>query len=107
MCALFCPTCNNILLVRSHPSVQFYCRSCPYLLSIRNKIVSKSTVTTTKQLAKAEDKDDMSRGSKTQVVCPECNHQEAYFFQVQIRSGDEPMTSFFCCCKCDCRWREG
>lgn len=33
---------------------------------------------------------------KTPVQCPKegCNGNEAAFFQVQIRSADEPMTSF-------------
>lgn len=27
--------------------------------------------------------------------CPKCGHNEAYFMQLQIRSADEPMTTFF------------
>lgn len=34
---------------------------------------------------------------KSQVQCPKegCDGEEAAFFQVQIRSADEPMTSFY------------
>ena len=34
---------------------------------------------------------------KARVLCPkdECPGEEAAFFQVQIRSADEPMTSFY------------
>eukprot|EP00921_Rhytidocystis_pertsovi_P011992 GHVQ01019414.1.p1 GENE.GHVQ01019414.1~~GHVQ01019414.1.p1 ORF type:complete len:106 (-),score=7.95 GHVQ01019414.1:36-353(-) len=103
---LNCPSCHNMLLVRSHLAVQFHCRTCPYVLNIQDKVVHKKCYQT-KAVAKAEDKDDKSRGSKTQAVCPDCNHSEAFFFQIQIRSGDEPMTSFYCCCKCECRWKEG
>ncbi len=51
----------------------------------------------------AEREDDVFGGpgawdnaQKTKVQCPAegCNGDEAAFFQVQIRSADEPMTSF-------------
>lgn len=28
-----------------------------------------------------------------QVACPKCDHERAYFYQLQIRSADEPMTT--------------
>jgi DNA-directed RNA polymerase III subunit RPC11 len=31
----------------------------------------------------------------------------AYFMQIQIRSADEPMSTFYKCCKCANQWREG
>ena len=44
----------------------------------------------------------------TEAVCPECNHGKAYFLQVQTRSADEPMTTFYKCCNAQCnfRWRD-
>jgi hypothetical protein len=35
------------------------------------------------------------------VQCPneKCDGQQAFFFQVQIRSADEPMTSFYKVCE--------
>ena len=59
------------------------------------------------------------------AVCPKCSHNKAFFMQVQIRSGDEPMTTFYkarsprrlrCasaesrtlqCVACKHQWREG
>lgn len=38
--------------------------------------------------------------------CPKCEHDRAYFMQIQTRSADEPMTTFYKCCKCGHRWRE-
>ncbi|THC95369.1 hypothetical protein EYZ11_005137 [Aspergillus tanneri] len=35
-----------------------------------------------------------------------CNGDRAYFFQLQIRSADEPMTTFLKCTTCGARWRE-
>ena len=39
---------------------------------------------------------------KSQMQCPRegCDGEEAAFFQVQIRSADEPMTSFYKVCEC-------
>ncbi|KAF3338321.1 DNA-directed RNA polymerase III subunit RPC10 [Carex littledalei] len=46
-----------------------------------------------------------ARGGPT---CPRCHNGEAYFKQMQIRSADEPMTTFYKCCndKCHYDWRE-
>lgn len=35
-----------------------------------------------------------------------CDSTSAYFRQVQIRSADEPMTTFYKCIKCSTDWRE-
>ena len=44
----------------------------------------------------------------TEATCPECDHNKAYFLQVQTRSADEPMTTFYKCCNAQCnhRWRD-
>ena len=43
---------------------------------------------------------DWSNAAKSEVQCPKegCDGTEAAFFQVQIRSADEPMTTFFKVC---------
>lgn len=41
------------------------------------------------------------------ATCPKCEAKQAYFRQVQIRSADEPMTSFYRCVQCANEWREG
>jgi len=38
--------------------------------------------------------------------CPKCEHMKAYFMQIQTRSADEPMTTFYKCCSCGHRWKE-
>ena len=49
------------------------------------------------------------RAQQTDVVCDKCGCREAYFMQIQIRSADEPMTTFYRCTnmKCNFIWREG
>jgi DNA-directed RNA polymerase subunit M len=42
----------------------------------------------------------------TRVTCPKCGHGEAFHWMVQTRGGDEAMTQFFRCTKCERTWRE-
>jgi DNA-directed RNA polymerase III subunit RPC11 len=39
-------------------------------------------------------------------MCPRCSHQRAYFFQMQTRSADEPMSTFYRCVECGHQWKE-
>ena len=73
------------------------CRTCPFEHPIEETIFSRKTFV-------RREKDDVFGGpgawdnaQKAKVQCPAegCNGDEAAFFQVQIRSADEPMTSFF------------
>ena len=42
------------------------------------------------------------------VTCPKCEHKRAFFMQIQTRSADEPMTTFYKCCNMSCshQWRD-
>lgn len=107
----FCPTCANMLLVdhsRYGGGLKLYCQTCPYVYDITTTI--RSEVKTAKK-----EVDDVLGGEdawknvdKTYISgCPKCDHDMAYFMQIQIRSADEPMSAFFKCCKCAHQWREG
>ena len=54
-------------------------------------------------------KDAWVGASETTVPegCKECGHKRAYFMQIQIRSADEPMTTFYRCTNCHYNWKEG
>lgn len=43
---------------------------------------------------------------KVEIMCPKCKHNEAYWWEQQIRAADEPATRFFKCCKCEHTWRD-
>ncbi|KAI8544922.1 hypothetical protein RHMOL_Rhmol07G0003000 [Rhododendron molle] len=53
-------------------------------------------------------KDDMKNGPTTEATCPNCSFGKAVFQQLQIRSADEPMSTFYWCLneKCGQQWRE-
>ncbi|PSP71991.1 transcription factor S [Halobacteriales archaeon QS_3_64_16] len=42
----------------------------------------------------------------TEVNCPECENDRAYWYMQQIRAADESETRFFVCTECEHRWRE-
>lgn len=73
------------------------CRTCPYQCAIEAPLFSRRTF-------KKKEREDVFGGpgawdnaDKIAVQCPGpgCNGNEAAFYQLQIRSADEPMTSFF------------
>ncbi|KAF2456006.1 hypothetical protein BDY21DRAFT_65688 [Lineolata rhizophorae] len=115
---LFCPACSNMLVVARAPLTEpgeafrgrncFECRTCPYRYVLdrryaERKVMPRKEVEDIMGGAKAWENVD-----KTHVQCPNdrCNGGEAFFFQVQIRSADEPMTSFYKCTTCGKQWRE-
>lgn len=86
---------------------RFFCKTCPFIYNVREKITS------TLKLERKNKLDDVlgakeawENVDKTEVVCPRCGHDTAFFMQLQIRSADEPMTSFYKCCGCSLQWRE-
>jgi DNA-directed RNA polymerase III subunit RPC11 len=86
----------------------FYCSTCPYTCAI--SVTGKRMV---KTVAERKQVDDILGGAaawanvdRTMTVCPACNHNEAYFLQMQIRSADEPMSIFYKCTKCNNQWND-
>ncbi|KAL8295903.1 hypothetical protein RB601_000722 [Gaeumannomyces tritici] len=107
---LFCPNCANVLTVSPMDTGKnrLECRTCPYEFAISEPLFSR------KDFVRKEREDVFGgpgawdNAQKAKVQCPAdgCDGDEAAFFQVQIRSADEPMTSFFKCMACGHRWRE-
>lgn len=112
----FCPTCANLLLLEREGGggggsggggVRLRCAACAYSYDVVDGV--RQRVTTAKKTV-----DDVLGGDeawrnvdKTATTCPKCEHGEAYFMQIQIRSADEPMSVFYKCCECAHQWREG
>ncbi|XP_065844239.1 DNA-directed RNA polymerase III subunit RPC10-like [Oscarella lobularis] len=105
---LYCPLCGNILVVEDgQESFQFACSTCPYVHNM-SKLSSRT-------YPKMKEVDDVLGGKaawenvdSTEEPCPKCHHPRAYFMQMQTRSADEPMTTFYKCCNAECshRWKE-
>ncbi len=105
---LFCPVCANLCLVRQdHDGLKFWCRTCPYVYRIDERFSSRSAQLKKKQMQDVLGGPDAWRDvAKTEATCPTCGCKMAYFRQMQIRSADEPMTTFYKCVECDAQWKE-
>jgi transcription factor S len=51
-------------------------------------------------------KEEQAALPKVKILCPKCEHTEAYWWSQQTRAADEPQTRFFRCVKCSHTWRE-
>ncbi|KAK6260508.1 zinc finger protein [Theobroma cacao] len=109
----FCPTCGNMLQFElphmGRPS-RFVCPTCPYVCQLENKVkIKRRQHLVKKEIEPVFNSDDMKiGGAETDATCPapNCGFGRAYFSQIQIRSADEPATTFYQCLRCEKRWRE-
>ncbi|WPG98508.1 hypothetical protein R9X50_00129900 [Acrodontium crateriforme] len=118
---LFCPSCSNMLIITPVPAHhcapedesnagknRFECRTCPYQMVLDRRYYERREM----ELKATEDvmggADSWKNVDKTEIRCVKenCEGRYAYFRQVQIRSADEPSTSFYKCCTCAAEWRE-
>ncbi|XP_068651351.1 uncharacterized protein [Aristolochia californica] len=107
----FCPNCANLLQVEQTSAgnrFRLFCPTCPYVCEIKNKIVKNQFLVQKEVEAIFSGEDALKNAPKTEATCPACNFGQAYFRQMQIRSADEPMSTFYKCCNgtCNKEWRE-
>ena len=104
-----CPSCSNVLTVSaiilpdsndSTPTNRLECQTCPYEYVLTKRYYERKVFT-------RKEREDVFGGpgawdnaQKAHMQCPRegCDGEEAAFFQVQIRSADEPMTGFYKVC---------
>ncbi|DBA05408.1 TPA: hypothetical protein N0F65_007570 [Lagenidium giganteum] len=125
----FCPCCGNILLVEPDADgMRFFCQTCPYLFQIEDKVEKKVPLQRKQvddvlggdeaweNVDQTESKMIVSRwllvagwlwcSRHASARCPHCEHTKAYFMQIQIRSADEPSTTFYKCVECKKQWND-
>jgi DNA-directed RNA polymerase subunit M len=102
----FCPECGSIIQPDEQDGQTVLdCDNCDYTGSTDNKVEFSE---------KSESKNDVEvveeGANDTKPVvekeCPECGNDEAKFWTVQTRAGDEPETRFYECTDCGHTWRE-
>lgn len=107
---VFCPFCHNLLFLEEdvQGKLQFSCNICPVFFPVQ-KLLSY------RHFYKLKEIDEVLGGEEawknvdsTEERCPKCSHNRAYFMQLQTRSADEPMTTFYHCCNPECKhsWRD-
>ncbi|MFX1497254.1 MAG: transcription factor S [Promethearchaeota archaeon] len=108
----FCPNCSSLLRKKTENGINYlFCR-CGYQREAKKnvddteRIVQKKKKALEKKLVILSDKDKISIHIKVNEICPKCGHTQAEAWQRQMRSADEPSTSFFKCLKCNHTWRK-
>jgi DNA-directed RNA polymerase III subunit RPC11 len=121
---LFCPFCGVLLLLDRQTTLAYCCPTCTFISPLRAAAVH--TVDITPLNKPAPDEDDFASaceeqgGQKTTIPCPgssvadslaaggaltECEGTTAMYVQVQMRSADEPPTTFYRCTTCGTKWK--
>ena len=107
----FCPKCGTRLMpAREGEEELLVCPRCGYKVK-----ADKPILVPVARLRKSprdkvtvigEEEGSLRPLPTTQVECPRCGHNEAYYWFVQTRSSDEGATQFFRCTRCGYTWRE-
>jgi len=107
----FCPKCGTRLKYKPQKDdPKLVCEKCGYTeaagpnVAAPEPVEPDSTSSTMKVLGDKEDK--IKTMPTTNVDCPKCGHNVAFWWFLQTRSGDEPPTQFFRCEKCGHTWRQ-
>jgi DNA-directed RNA polymerase subunit M len=106
----FCPRCGTRLklkLVRisQTSTYQLACDNCGY----QEQPEKKTTKIEKREAVSIKVLDDSLTKLKTmpttKIECPKCGYEEAQWWIVQTRGGDEPSTQFYRCLRCTHTWR--
>jgi len=104
-----CPKCGKVMVLKKTSKPAWICPKCGYEKPIGDSVI----YTKVRKREKVSEITVIDKGEEEKVlpittdfVCPKCGAREAYYWSVQTRSADEPMTQFFRCRKCGHTWRE-
>ncbi|RDX53466.1 hypothetical protein OH76DRAFT_1432507 [Lentinus brumalis] len=111
---LFCPNCANLLVISAETGYnKWACNTCAYEFPLTKQACRPFSRMTSRTKLKRKVVDDVLGGEdqwkhadSTTATCPKCDNGRAYFYQLQIRSADEPMTTCSRCTACGNNWRE-
>ncbi len=86
----------------------YKCENCGFSKKTENSVTQATedelvSVAPIKVVGDKESK--LSTLPITKIECPKCGHDEAMWWFLQTRSGDEPPTQFYRCVKCNHTWR--
>lgn len=102
----FCDKCGSLMLVeRKRTRTILVCKRCGKTKVLKGKITVKETMVGEKKEVVVMKRKEVEELPKTKVMCPRCEHNEAFWWMQQTRGADEPPTLFYRCCKCGHSWR--
>lgn len=110
----FCPNCSSILSPEKNKKKKvLVCKNCGYTKRLTSKTKKKYRISDKithgpdeETVVIDEELSEQRTMPTVRAICPKCGNKEAYYWQVQTRSGDEAMTTFYRCVKCRQTWRE-
>ncbi|SCV68194.1 BQ2448_315 [Microbotryum intermedium] len=107
---IFCHYCANLLVViDSGAGNKWACKTCPYEYPIEKNYREREFLTRKEVDDVLGGEDSWQNVDSTRFDCPkDCGSDRAFYMQIQIRSADEPSTTFYRCtnAKCAFQWRE-
>jgi len=98
----FCPKCGAVLIAKKKNDG---CPRCNYSAKGKIKLKTSEKLEEKKEIAVVTKKDAQALPIIAEK-CKKCKNDEAYFWTIQTRAGDEAETKFFKCTKCGHTWRE-
>jgi DNA-directed RNA polymerase subunit M len=108
----FCPRCGTRLKLKLEKSRSLlYCEKCGFQESAGTSAAATTEVTVSEEntgelKVVGEKEEKIQTMPTTNIECPKCGHNTAFWWFLQTRSGDEPPTQFFRCAKCGHTWRQ-
>ncbi len=101
----FCPKCGSIMIPKKKDGrIVLVCTNCGYEMPFNGKVGFSEKTEKTKGIEVVHK--EVNVLPKTKAKCPKCGNDEAYYWTVQTRAGDEAETKFLKCTKCGYVWRE-
>lgn len=104
----FCDKCGSLVVVKKKRKHTFMvCRKCGWERRMGGEkvVISETMPKPKKEIVVMGKGEEMAELPKTRVMCPKCEHIEAYWWMQQTRAADEPPTLFYKCTKCGYSWR--
>jgi len=98
---MFCPTCRSLMFPQNGT---FKCGKCGQERSTSGSKQVFTTQTKVKEMLIIES--IAPTLPRTNVECPTCGNNEAFWVLRQTRAADEPETKIYRCVKCSHSWRE-
>ena len=108
MSVKFCEKCGGLLVAKKgRTAVHLVCRKCgkEYRGKHEKLTISEEMHEEKKGIVIMDKNETQSELPSTHIMCPKCEHNEAFWWMQQTRSADEPPTLFYRCKKCGYSWR--
>ena len=108
----YCDDCGSIMYPMKKEGIQVLkCKRCGFAKEVTEELDKESFKISTDIKHTEMDKieiikeDNLKAMPTTRAECPKCGEKEAAYWQLQTRSADEGMTTFYRCLKCKFTWR--